>query len=257
MQDTYGHTPAHKALELGDVYGIGRDEERAARAPVRLGFIGAGGVAQSKYFPAIARLRTIWEPVEVVAFAEPNREQAAKVRAVYGGEPYADYREMLARSDLDGVLVLGPDELHAEHAIASLETGRHVLVEKPISRSLLAAERMCRVADERGLTLMTVATMRYSPPYRRAKRFIDGGPVRDPAMFAGKFNLGYDYVDLLESGTIHLFDLTRYLMGDVATVHALGVNRYGKSRRSYPFDNVVIALEYRSGAVGTLYTSCS
>jgi predicted dehydrogenase len=153
--------------------------------------------------------------------------------------------------------VASSDAVHAEHVEACLTSGRHVLVEKPITRSLAGAERICRLADERGLVLMTVSNKRYSPPYRRAKKFVTEGPVQDPALFVGKFNLGYQYVDLFESGTIHLFDLTRYLMGDVARVRCVGVNRYGRNRRRFPVDNAVITFEFTSGAVGTLYTSSS
>jgi predicted dehydrogenase len=257
LEDTYGHTPARKALDLMDAYGIGPDEERASRRKLRLGLVGAGGVAQSKYFPAIARLRTIWEPVEVAAFAEPDPAQARKVEAIHGARWYSDYLRMLSEEELDGVLVLGPDHLHAEHTIASLERGRPVLVEKPISRSLADADRMCCTAEQRGLPLMTVAMKRYSPPYRRAKQFVDTGPVANPALYVGKFTLGFDYVDLFESGTIHLFDLTRYFMGDVTTVYALGINRYKKKCRNYPIDNATVNLEFTSGAIGTVYTSSS
>lgn len=257
MNNTYGHTPIHKAFEQGDVYGIGYDEARVARKPVRLGLIGAGGVAQSKYFPAVARLRMIWEPIEIVAFAEPRDDHARKVQSIYGGHVYCDYQQMLRDEKLDGVLVLGPDDLHAEQAIACLEAGCHVLVEKPIARSLTDAQRMCQTADERHLTLMTVTTKRYSPPYYRAKQFIQHGPVSDPALFAGKFNLGYHYVDLFESGTIHLFDLVRYLMGDVVSISAVGINKYGRNQRQYPVDNAAATFEFASGAVGTLYTSSS
>jgi predicted dehydrogenase len=83
------------------------------------------------------------------------------------------------------------------------------------------------------------------------------GPVQNPALYVGKFNLGYDYVDLLESGTIHIFDITRYLMGDVRTVRAVGVDKYGRNRRGYPLDNAVCQLEFASGAVGAIYTSAS
>ncbi len=257
LEDTYGHTPLRKAFELGDVYGIGYDEERAARRKIRLGIIGAGGVAQSKYFPAIARLRMIWEPVEVVAFAEPRMDQARKVQDIYGGRRYAAFTDMLRDEELDGVIVLAPDDLHPAAVLAALDAGCHVMVEKPTARSLRAAQDMCRRADERGLTLMSVATMRYSPPYRRAKQLVEQGPVSNPAMFIGKFNLGYDYVDLLESGTIHYFDLARYVMGDVATVSAVGVNRYARSRLRYPIDNAIVTFQFASGAIGTLYTSCS
>jgi predicted dehydrogenase len=256
-EDTYGHTPARKAFELMDVYGVSFDAERAARRKVRLLVIGMGGVAQSKYLPAISRLQVIWEPVEIVAFAEPREDQGKKVQQISGARWYPDYRKMLADEDAHGVLVLSPDDMHSEHTISSLEAGRHVLVEKPICRSLAEAQKICRLADEKGLTLMTVATKRYSAPYRRAKGLIANGPVSNPALFAAKFNLGYDYVDLLESGTIHLFDLTRYFMGDVSSVRAVGTNKYRRKRRPYPLDNMVASFEFESGAVGTLYSSSS
>jgi predicted dehydrogenase len=257
FSDAYGHTPYHKAFDQGDVYGISMDEERAARSTVRLGIIGAGGVAQSKYFPAVARLRMIWEPVEIAAFAEPREEHGRKIQSIYGGRWYADYRHMLDAEALDGVIVAGPDDLHAEHTLAALEAGRAVLVEKPIARSLVDAQRMCQAADARGLTLMAVANKRYSPPYRRAKQVIETGSLKDPALFVGKFNLGYEYVDLFESGTIHLFDLALFLMGQAASVSAIGVNKYGKNRRKYPVDHAAATMEFRSGAIGTLSTSSS
>jgi predicted dehydrogenase len=141
--------------------------------------------------------------------------------------------------------------------IACLEAGLPVLVEKPITRSLAESEQLCRTGDKTGLTVMTVSNKRYSPPYRRAKCFVDEGPVDHPALFAGKFNLGYDYVDMFESGTIHLFDITRYLMGDIRTVRAVGVDKYGHNWRGYPFDNAICQFEFVSGSVGTLVTSAS
>jgi predicted dehydrogenase len=257
LEDTYGHTPIKKVFDQGDVYGVGYDEERASRKKVRLGIIGAGPVVQSKHWPAIKRLQAIWEPVEVAAFALRTEAQAHKVQEVFGGRWYADYREMLANEPLDGAIVCSSDPVHAEHSLACLERGIPVLVEKPITRALTDAYQMCRLADEKGLPLMTVSNKRCSPPYRRARKFITEGPVTDPALFVGKFNLGYQYVDLFESGTIHLFDLTRYLMRDAATVRCVGVNRYGRNRRRFPVDNAVVTFEFVSGAVGTLYTSSS
>jgi predicted dehydrogenase len=257
LEETYGHTPFKKAFEQADVYGIGPDDERAARRPIRLAICGAGGVAQSKYLPAINRLRTIWEPVEVAAIAEPRQEQAGKVAAIYGCRWYADWRTLIEHEQLDGVLITTPDALHGEIGMACLQAGLAVLVEKPITRSLVAAAQLCRQADASGQVLMAVANKRYAPPYRRARRLVSEGPVADPALFVGKFNLGYDYVDMLESGTIHLFDLTRYFMGEVKTVRAVGVGRYQRNRQSYPFDNAVIQLEFGSGAAGALSTSAS
>ncbi len=255
QEDTYGHTPYKKAIEQVDVYGIAYDQERAARKKIRLGYIGAGGVVQSKHLPAIKRLQTIWEPVEVSAFVTPDVQQASKVREVYGGRWYPTSAEMLAEAELDGVVVCSPDPLHGEHALACLARGLPVLVEKPITRSLAEAQHMCRLADEKQLPLMTVSNKRFSPPYYRARKMIEQGPLANPAMFVAKFNLGYDYVDLFEAGTIHIFDMARYLMGDVRSVRCIGTNRYRRSKRSYPVDNAISSFEFTSGAVGTVYTS--
>ncbi len=250
----YGHTPYEKAFG-GDVYGIGYDEARAARRPIRLGVIGAGGVAQSKYFPSVARLRMIWEPVQIAAFAEPRADHAAKITGVYGGKHYPDYQNMLREEMLDGVIVLSPDHLHAEHSLACLELGVPVLVEKPITRSLTDAGKMVEAARKANCLLMTVANKRFSPPYRRARWLVEQGVLQNPALFSGKFNLGYDDVDLFEAGTIHLFDLAGYLMGQVSTLSAAGVRRYAKGK--YPIDNATVTLQFASGAIGNLYTSAS
>jgi predicted dehydrogenase len=254
---SYGHTPIKKAFELGDVYGVGFDEERASRKRLKIGFIGAGPVVQSKHWPAIKRLQTLWEPVDVVAFALRTENQARKVEQVFGGRWYKDYRKMLADEELDGVIVCSSDPAHSEHSIACLEQGIPTLVEKPITRSLADSEYLCKLADEKNLVLMTVSNKRYSPPYFRARQLIVDGPVSNPAMYVGKFNLGYPYVDLFESGTIHIFDITRYLMGDVATVRCVGVNAYKQNKRKFPVDNAIAQFEFVSDAVGTVYTSSS
>jgi predicted dehydrogenase len=256
MENTYGHTPIKKAFGQKDVYGIGFDAAVAGRRKLKLGIIGAGGVAQSKHWPAIQRLRVLWEPVEVAAFVSLDEAQGHKAESIFGGRWYPDYRQMLDQGNLDGVIVSSPDALHAEHTIACLERGIPVLVEKPIARSLADGLEMCRKADEAGIPLMTVANKRYSPPYWRAHQYIFEGPVSNPAMFVGKFNLGYDYVDLLEAGSIHLFDVARYLMGDVSTVSCAGTNRYHHSSRYYPIDHAICTLRFASGAIGSLYT-CS
>lgn len=257
LEETYGHTPSKKAFDLADVYGIGFDEERANRKPVKLGIIAAGGVTQSKHLPAIWRLQTIWEPVEVVAISKRDERDGKKVSRMYGCNLYSDYEELLANEDLDGVIVASPDNLHYEHTMACLEKNLPVLVEKPITRSLVHSQEMCQLADKKGIAMMTVANKRYSPPYRRAKRFVSIGPVTNPSLYAAKFNLGYDYVWLLEQGTIHIFDITRYFMGDVRSVFALGVNKYNRNLLDYPIDNVTIALEFKSGSVGTIYTTAT
>src|ERR1035437_6593332 len=107
--DTYGHTPVDRMFAHRDVYGIGYDEARAARGPLRLGIVEAGGGARSKYLPAIARLRTLSELVVVAAIAEPDVRQGKKVTELYVCRHYAGLSKMLAAEELDGVEILSPD----------------------------------------------------------------------------------------------------------------------------------------------------
>ena len=255
LEETYGHSPIKKMFDQGDVYGVAYDAERAARKPLRLAIIGAGGVSVSKHIPAVLRLRTIWEPIELVAVVRQNPQAGRHIEETFGCRWYSDVEKMLAAEKPDGVIVAGPDDLHVAHSLACIEKGIPVLVEKPISRRLEDANRLCRTAEQRKVALMTVSNKRYSPPYRRAKRFVIDGPVKDPAMLVAKFNLGYDYVDLLEQSTVHVFDLARYFMGDVRSVQAIAGDFYHRNKTGYPFDNAVVMLRFASGAVGCVYTS--
>jgi predicted dehydrogenase len=142
------------------------------------------------------------------------------------------------------VIVASTDQAHAELALAALEAGAHVLVEKPIARRLDDAEAMCRAAERAGRVLLTVCNKRYAPAYAEAKRLLDGGRVPRPSLLEAKFTLGYGYIDLLESGTVHMFDLARFLLGDVARVSAVGSP-----------DEAVVTLKFAGGAVGAVATT--
>jgi len=236
-------------FERGDVYRVAFDEERAARAPLRIAVLGAGGVAQSKYLPAIAQLRTRWEPVELVGVSTLDARSRDKLSAVWGVRAYADSTELLREHQPDAVLVTSSDEAHAELTLAAIEAGAHVLVEKPIAQSLHEARTMCRAAHAAGRILITTCNKRFSPPYAEAHRLLAAGVIPDPALFGAKFVLGYDDVDLLASGTVHVFDLARHFMGDVVRVSAVAA--------ATSVTTIAVTLEFASGAVGSIVTSAN
>lgn len=250
---TFGHTPLVQMFDREDVYGIAYEKERAAKRRVRLGVIGAGGVTQAKYLPAVTRLRTLWEPVEIAAVADPSRVQGTKLKDIYGLRWYSDHQEMLAAEELDGVLVASPDPLHATHTADVIASGLPVLVEKPFATSLVDAASVCARAEAAGVSLMAVANLRFNPAHLRARELMELGEVPDPGLFVAKMTLGYSYVDLLEDATVHLFDLARFYMGDVVTVTAKTDRTPGW--RDYPFAHAGLMLGFASGAVGMVSTS--
>ena len=257
LGDLYGHTPLEKMFAGADVYGVGFDHHRADRRPLRLAMIGAGGVAQSKWLPALARLRTLWDPVELVGVADPQEDQGRKVERVHGCPWYPDHRQLLGQEKPDVVVIASPDRVHARHAEDALEAGAAALVEKPFCTSLVDAERLCRLSGEKGVPLMPVANLRFSPPFRRARQFVATleGFSTEPVLL-GKMHLGYDYVDLLEGATVHLFDLARFFLGDVVEVRARGLGR-AKSVHRYPCRRAAISLDFGPAGVAQLFTSAS
>jgi predicted dehydrogenase len=239
------------------VYGIGYEPRRAERRPIRFGVIGVGGVAQSKWLPALARLQTLWDPVVLVGLADPDEVQGRKVERLHGGRWYRDPVEMIEREQPEAVIVASPDRLHARHTRDALERGVAALVEKPFCTSLVDADGLCKLADERGLKLMAVNNLRYSPPFRRAQRLTSSlAAFNPPAMILGRMQLGYDYVDLLEDTTVHLYDLARFFMGDVERVEAHAIGRQG-GRHPYPFRQAAITMRFASGSVGQFATSAA
>lgn len=249
----YGHTSYASAFGRGDVYGLGPDPARAAKRPLTVGIVGCGGVAQAKWLPALRRLQSIGEPVALAGVADPDPDRRLAVARLWGAAPHADAEALLAAGPLDCLLVLAADPAHGPAARAAIAAGVPCLVEKPLVRDAAEALDLCRAAEAAGVLFASVANKRFSPPYDLARRLIDTGALHGaPRLFNGKFTLGYPYVDLLEGGTVHLFDLARFLMGPVARLHARAYGGGGER-----VDSAVISLAFTSGAVGTLVTSAA
>ena len=113
---------------------------------VKLGLIGAGGIAQT-HCRAIADL----EDVEIVAASDVVQDNCAADGGAVGhsAASLTDYNEMLQMDELDGVIVCTPTAVHAPPTIAALKAGKHVLCEKPMEATLDAATEMVRTAHAR------------------------------------------------------------------------------------------------------------
>lgn len=247
----FGHTAFEAAFAGGDVYGVKADPARTAKRPLRLAMAGAGGVAQAKWLPAIRRLQTIGEPLDIVGVADPDSATGEKVARLAGCRAYADLDSLLGAERPDLALILAADAAHVPLATQAIERGVAALVEKPLAREAGAARALVEFARRRGVLLGAVANKRFSPPYAMAKALVEQGRLHGPPMiFTGKFTLGYPYVDLLEGGTVHLIDLMLWFMGPVAQLSARPILAADGG-----LDSAVVSLRFRSGAIGTLTTS--
>ncbi|MGN6486112.1 MAG: Gfo/Idh/MocA family protein [Thermomicrobiales bacterium] len=143
-------------------------ESSRADQRVRVGVIGLGEVAQIIHLPIIEQLR---DRFRLVAICDVAPSLLTFVGERYGIPPearYADMRDLVARDDLDAVLVLNSDEYHAECAIAAMEAGKHVLIEKPMCLTEREAYAVIAARDASGKQAMVGYMRRFAPAFVQA-----------------------------------------------------------------------------------------
>jgi predicted dehydrogenase len=139
---------------------------------LRIGVIGGGLIAQVVHLPNLARLD---DAFEVAAIADVSPTVAAGLAGRYApARGYTDWTAMLDAERLDAVVVCSPHATHAEIALAGLDRGLHVLVEKPLCIAPDDATAICRRRDETGLVVQVGYMKRYDPAY---EAFLDALPT--------------------------------------------------------------------------------
>src|SRR5690606_37886517 len=88
-----------------------------------------------------------------------------------------DYRELLARPDIDFVTIATPDHLHRDICAAAAQAGKHFMVEKPLTTSLAEADELIARVEQSGVKAMTCFNHRWIPAYARAYQEIEAGNI--------------------------------------------------------------------------------
>ena len=146
---------------------------------LNVGIVGCGGIANNKHFPAQKRLQEMGK-VRMVAFCDLIPERAQKACAQYGVEGakvYTDYHDLIAREDIDQVLVLTENVGHAPISIAAMKAGKHVMCEKPMAKTYADACEMLRVSKETGMKLTIGYQSRFIKENLFAKLICDRGDL--------------------------------------------------------------------------------
>ena len=143
---------------------------------VRIGIIGCGGIANGKHMPSLKKL----DCVEMVAFCDLIEERAIKAAKEYGIEGasvYTDYRDLLARKDIDVVHVLTPNKQHSFITVDALEAGKHVMCEKPMAINSAEAKKMLDAAKRTGKELTIGYQNRFRQDTTYLKKCIENGDL--------------------------------------------------------------------------------
>jgi predicted dehydrogenase len=144
---------------------------------IRLGIVGCGEVTQVMHLPS---LRLLGPKVSVSALCDTAPGLVDVVGERWGvAKRLTDWRDLLADRELDAVLVAGPHVVHAPIVLAALETGKHVLVEKPMCLTLREADAIVAAQQASGLVVQVGYMRRYATAFLEALREISSlGPIR-------------------------------------------------------------------------------
>jgi predicted dehydrogenase len=233
---------------------------------LRTAIVGCGKVAHL-HAPVLSRV----PESEFVAACDADFARAESVAAQYKARPFRDTNEMIAAAGVEALVVCTPHPLHAAPAIAALESGVHVLVEKPLAASVADCDAMIAAARRSGARLGVVSQRRWFEPVRRIMAAIDAGKIGTPVLGAVTM---YSWRDeayyrsdpwrgrwdtegggVLINQSPHHIDVLLWLMGPVEEV----IGRWANLNHPYVEveDTALGILRFRSGALASIVVSLS
>jgi predicted dehydrogenase len=198
-----------------------------------------------------------------MVFASRDLARARAYAREFGGAAaYGSYEEALRHPDARGAVICTPHDRHLADVLAAVEAGRHVLVEKPIARTLDEADRMIAAAARAGRVLMVGENFRFMPAFRAVRRLIDAGALgalREVHLIARGFRQPSGWRcapaaggGALIDGGIHYVHALRWWGGEVRRLFAL---RPPQTLDMPGEDAIDVLAELESGAVGVLANS--
>ncbi|NCC51367.1 MAG: Gfo/Idh/MocA family oxidoreductase [Spartobacteria bacterium] len=229
---------------------------------MKVGIIGTG-LQFRRRAPVIAA----WPNTSIAAVATLHYDHAQQAAAPYGAVPCRTWEEVVARDDLDVVVVCTPPHVHAAISIAALQNGKHVLCEKPLTRTIKEAEDMVRAANETGKILKCGFNHRHHPAIGEAWQLMSEGAIGNPLFARCRYGIcgrpGYEKEwradpeqaaggQFIEQGT-HAMDLFRWFLGDLAEVGAMTSTAYFKEQELD--DGGMAIFRAASGATASLHTT--
>jgi predicted dehydrogenase len=227
---------------------------------MRYGLIGCGGIGALR----AAALKKLDR--RLVAVSDINKDRAAVIAAQTGAAVDPSWQDLIHRPDIDAVLVSTPPSLHKEMVIAALSAGKHVLCEKPLALNPGECRSMIAAARKHDRFLATGFNYRFYPSILKAKELLDSGIIGElnhVRSYAGYSAADHPFEWLhdpavvgggaLRDNGIHMIDLTRYFLGEVAEVRGFASSDVW--RFSGCEDNGLAVLKSTEGKLASMHAS--
>jgi len=204
---------------------------------------------------------------KLLAVCDIVKEKADLLSDKYGAKVYTNYASLLAaHPEIDVVTICSPNGLHAEHSIAALKAGFHVLCEKPMALNVQDCGEMINAAERANKRLFIVKQNRFNPPVAAVKKILDEGRLGN--IFSVQLNCFWNrnnaYYEnswkgtkALDGGTLftqfsHFIDLLYWLIGDIKDVRSYIDNYHHKGMIEFE-DTGVVCFKFYNAAIGTIH----
>lgn len=200
-------------------------------------------------------------------FASRDPDRAASFARELGGTgSFGSYASATTDERVDGVYICTPHHLHLQHAGMAANSGKHILLEKPLARTAEEARAIVAITADAGVTLMVAENYRFMPPVRAAKQMVDQGLLGDLRLIQLQEDYPFNPAEwrndaemngggVLIDGGIHKASLLAYLAGDPSEVYAAEVPSAQPGLAAE--DGAVAMLRYSSGLVAVINHSWS
>lgn len=205
----------------------------------------------------------------LVACSDLSFDRAeALARTAGSAQAMRRWQDAIVRPDVDVVIVATTNDALAAVSRASLDAGKHVLVEKPAARTVAEVEPLIETARAKGLRVRVGFNHRYHPALQKAREIVDMGALGELMFIRGRYGhggrVGYDKEwradparsgggELIDQG-VHLIDLSRWFLGPFTSVDGFAATYFWNMPVD---DNAFLTLRTGGGQCAFLHVSCS
>ena len=233
-----------------------------AISKLNIGVIGAGRIGKLHANNLVNRIPR----ANLVAVSDVNLEAAKELADSLGvKDAYRDYRDILARPDINAVLICAPTAQHSPISNEAAQAGKQIFCEKPIDHDLKKIEAVLEAVKKAGVKYQVGFNRRFDRNFKKVRDRVQAGDVgdvhivkvtsRDPAPPSAEYakSSGGIFVDM----TIHDFDMVRYLTGsEVEEVSVFGAVLVDPAiGEAGDVDTCIITLRFGNGALGVIDNS--
>ncbi len=222
--------------------------------------VGVIGLHEGQTLLLALRASGLCRAVAGCDLTEAKRQEARE--ATQGLFVTDDYKELLARPDVDIVAIYTPDSFHAEHIVHAFQAGKHVICTKPLINDPADAARILQAAKESRKRLQVGQSTRFYEPFLRQREDFEAGKLGEPEVVDAHYNHRMDWYYEKSPWTVkdthwaylglsHPVDLVRWYLGPIREVQAVGtVTSLGSKHGADTPDAISVNLISESGRIG-------